>query len=127
MSKCKHSCAPAQRSQRRALRWRPRHTALVAWRRTPVQELGDALAYQPLFTDLKLLDLQHARQVGGRPRCSTPRPLRAVARRAVLCLQGSCGCGSRRQLCHHFHSHLQLLDDPYLLAKFKSEIADKRR
>lgn len=28
------------------------------------QELGDALAYQPLFNDLKLLDLKHARQVG---------------------------------------------------------------
>jgi hypothetical protein len=30
---------------------------------TIYQELGDALAYQPLFNDLKLLDLQHARQV----------------------------------------------------------------
>lgn len=48
---------------------------------TIYQELGSSVAYQPFFTDLKLLDLQHARQ---------------------------------------------LLADPYLLAKFKGEIADKR-
>ncbi|KAL4419413.1 hypothetical protein ABPG77_003387 [Micractinium sp. CCAP 211/92] len=45
------------------------------------QELGASVAYQPFFTDLKLLDLQHVRQ---------------------------------------------LLADPYLLAKFKGDIADKR-
>ncbi|KAL4425499.1 hypothetical protein ABPG75_009515 [Micractinium tetrahymenae] len=30
---------------------------------TIYQELGDSVAYQPFFTDLKLLDLQHARQL----------------------------------------------------------------
>ncbi len=28
-----------------------------------VQELGDSIAYAPFFEDLKMLDLQHAKQV----------------------------------------------------------------
>ncbi len=52
------------------------------------QELGDALAYQPLFNDMKLLDLKHARQVG--------------LKTSVMHSGVECGTSSTRQYVNRF-------------------------
>lgn len=79
------------------------------------QELGDS--YAQLFHDLRLADLQQAKQARGGPGRSARSPARRVPPR----------CAARaKSLALPCPRPAQLLADPFLLAKFKAGVAEKR-